>query len=122
MSTDTNDNAPKTSYDSSTAVVSTAHALRLGMPRLGRKVVFLAGDTVIGCEYAKTEDHGKELLSSLQKKHPSAKLSMTMVEARPSSRELRGSTGRPKPYTPAKDKSAKAGKGADAEKGKKKAA
>lgn len=115
MSTDT-DNAPKMSYDSSRAVISTARALRLTMPRLDNKAVFFAGDTVIGCEFARNEEHALILLNSLQKKHPKVTLGFLFMAARPTSKELRGSTGRAKPYSPPKDKTAKGGKVDDAKK------
>lgn len=118
------ENSQKMSYDSRTAVVSTSHALRLGMPKgLGKKVVFFAGEldnTILGCEFVKNEDHAKELLAHAQKKHGSAKLTSMIVEPRVTPRALRGSNGRPKPYNPTQDKSAKAGKAAEkAGKGKK---
>jgi hypothetical protein len=120
---DNTENTQKMSFDSSTAVVSTSHALRLGMPTgLRQKVVFLSGDTVLGCEFTKNKDHAQELLAQAQKKLGSAKLSMIIVEPRVTPRALRGSNGRPKPYTPAKDKNAKAAKAAEGEKKAKKAA
>lgn len=110
MNENNTETAPKMSYDSSRSVISSARALRLGMPYLSGKAVFYAGDTVIGCEFAKDEAHAKSMLNTVQRAHASASISVVFVEPRVSPKELRGSTGRPKPYTPAKDKASKGGK------------